>query len=54
MSIVAKYLRLMSFEDVYGSLSKADKLRLLALSLVDLELALERMALDLEKARYGL
>lgn len=54
MSIVSKYLRLLSFEDVYGSLSKAEKVRLLSLSLVDLELALECRALDLEKARYGL
>lgn len=54
MSIVTKYLRLLSFEDVYGPLSQADKLRLLSLSLVEVELELERMALTFGNERYGL
>lgn len=53
-SKVARYLRLLSFEDVYGHLSKADKLRLLRLALVDLDLELERMALTFGNERYGL
>ena len=54
MSRVTKYLRLLSFEDCYGSLPMDLRLRLLGLSLVELELVLAKMADDFENERYGL